>query len=431
MPGPAPPAGSRAAGRPEVRGIPPGQAATLALLVAAGTCLPATGLAAKDAVLEVVLDGEKVGTRFLLLQEGDVLFPRDEFLEIGFARAPGGIELRGRSYVSLRSLAPDVTFELDEGRATLNVTADPRLLRTNVVDFRRPPPGDVAFVAGRSAVLNYGISHGWNEASGDAVTNLSWEAAVRPTEDVLVMSGVTHLPAPSIGEPVRLLTSLVRDWPEEQRRLTLGDGSVASGVPGGRGLVLGGVTFSKNLALSPLTLRTSGLDLVGVLDAPADVEVYVDDRLVQRVKLSPGEFVLQNLTLQRGAGRAKLLVRDSFGRETTTEVPFYLSSALLRPGVHEWSYGLGPAREALGTESFRYGGITAAGSHRAGITRNLTLGGHAEVDRHVLCLGSSVNAVLGRAGELEVSAAASWSGAGAGQAGVARYGYLGLHALHV
>jgi len=71
------------------------------------------------------------------------------------------------------------------------------------------------------------------------------------------------------------------------------------------------------------------------------------------------------------------VLRDSLGRETTTTLPFYASSMMLRQGLLDFSIEAGMARRNFGISSDDYDGrVMGVATARYGLTDQLTLEAH-------------------------------------------------------
>ncbi|MFT3917459.1 MAG: fimbria/pilus outer membrane usher protein [Anaeromyxobacteraceae bacterium] len=382
-------------------------------------------------MLRLLVNTEDEGVRLVVLAaDGDVLVAASDLGEAGFrevARLPA--DDAGR--VSLRALAPGVGFAVDEASATLELTAEPRLLRRTLVDLARPDAAGVEVLEARSALLNYGAHLSRSGPRGEEHLDLTADAAVRPIDGWLFASTLTQR-LPERRAPVRLLSAATRDFPDARGRLTVGDALVGSGLPGFSGVALGGIAFQTTPAVAPLLTTTPALDLAGVLQTPSEVEVWVDGQLVQRRRMPAGEFELRNLVAGQGGRAVELVVRDAYGRETRLDSRHYLSSRLLLPGLTDLTLAAGFGREGFGAESFRYGAPVAVAAGRHGLSRALTVGASVEADPTAVAAGGSATAIVGPLGELELSLGASRSGAGTGYAAELRHARAtraaGIHA---
>ena len=213
-----------------------------------------------------------------------------------------------------------------------------------------------------------------------------------------------------------MMTNLTLDRVERLQRVVLGDFSATSGGLGS-GLLMGGFKVEKSFSLAPHLIRYPGLGVEGVLETPSTVEVYVNNSLIKRLELPPGEFHLTDLHALPGTGQIRLLIRDALGREEVIERPFYIPSRTLGPGVSEYSIAAGFRRKYLGFESFHYGGPVFLGFLRRGFTDFLTGTIRGEADKNTLNGGIETTIRLLSRAELTLSTALSNSDMGTGYGG--------------
>lgn len=417
-------AGTRPAG-PVCRVLAACVLAFLVFFVSSARTHAAEG-AMEKVIMKVFLNTEDKGEYFLLMaKDGVVLAGRKDLLDIGLIKLPldAGVTVDEEVYVPLHSLSPGLIYELDEKELTLRMTARPDLFEKQIVDLSAKSVG-VSLLKYDTAFLNYGISYGMDDQFKLTELSMPLEAGLS-IRGALLYSNFSYSKS-SDGEErfARLYTNFTVDDAASVRRFVAGDLNAFSGTLGG-GSGLGGLSIASNFSLSPYLIKSSGLDLSGVLTSPSEVEVYVNENLVKSERLSPGEFTLLDVPNATGSGNAYLVIKDAFGREEKVTIPFYLSTALLKPGLSEYSYNLGFKREDLGQESFSYGGPVFIGSHRIGITRAITAGLRAEADSDLFNAGPSAAFLLGRAGEAEAGAAYSNYGGTTGWGWAFSYGYAG------
>jgi outer membrane usher protein len=120
-----------------------------------------------------------------------------------------------------------------------------------------------------------------------------------------------------------------------------------------------------------------------------------------------------------------MVIKDAFGREEQVVSSFYLSSRLLKEGLHEFSYNLGVTREEFGQADFKYSDVAFLGFHRFGFSNSFTAGFSAEAGRDVVNAGSTTSFSLWQAGEINLSFALSLDRGMAGFGGTASYLYSG------
>jgi outer membrane usher protein len=174
---------------------------------------------------------------------------------------------------------------------------------------------------------------------------------------------------------------LVKDFPKDAVRVQLGDLSY-------RTLIfqqtrpMGGISISKNYDLQPylLTVPTSRNEFF--LKSPSELEVYVNDRLFQRMKLPAGNFDIRNLPLSTGLNHIRYAVVDESGRAESIAQPFNSDPESLRRGLHQYSYNVGVASRPLGA-TYRYDAnrLTTSLFHRYGFSDAFTGGVSAQGDR--------------------------------------------------
>ena len=171
-------------------------------------------------------------------------------------------------------------------------------------------------------------------------------------------------------------------------------------------------------------MRSPGLNYSGAVATPSTAEIYVNNQLLRRVTLPPGEFELKDLPVPVGTANTRIIVRDAFGREQEIGSQYYFTGGLLKAGLHEFSYNIGVQRNNLATRSWDYGPGLVLARHRIGITDGITAGARFEASPRVLSGGPSLSFKL-PVGEMELGAAASGSGGGSGSAAFVGYSYLG------
>ena len=139
-------------------------------------------------------------------------------------------------------------------------------------------------------------------------------------------------------------TAFVVDDERRLMRWEIGDGVLSGGSLGGAAQVLG-VTVSREFGIDPYFVRFTPLTLTGAATTASSAEVYVNGQLVAREAIAPGAFTLRGLLAPVGAGRAEVVLRDAFGREQRLTSSFYQPVTLLRPGLHQFRYGVGARRD--------------------------------------------------------------------------------------
>jgi outer membrane usher protein len=378
---------------------------------------PVRGMAApaQRAIFGLTVNLMDKGEVLVVLREGDVLARISDLEQAGLQGMAGQREVfGGESYVSLTSLAPTITYELDEATLTLRLTASPGLLPPTVLNLRSDRPPGIIYSQNPSAFLNYSLN--WSDFERfDAFS----EAGISLAGNLLAGSFART----GDGKFIRGYTSLTLDERDSLRRWVIGDRFIGTGLLGG-GAFLGGISVSRDFSLDPYLFRYPSLGFAGALLTPSTLDVYVNGILLRREQLPPGPFELRNLPVFSGSGLTSLVIRDAFGREQVITQPYYFSTGLLAPGLSEYSYNVGFERLQSGRESWDYGSLAFLGRHRLGLTPNLTAGFRLEGSTERLSGGPSATIRL-PFGEVDLAASGSLAHGKSGAAAFLGYSYLG------
>jgi outer membrane usher protein len=298
--------------------------------------------------------------------------------------------------VSLASLAPQITFTLDEAEIRLIVTADPALLRPTEVAVSNPRPPGWKVSSNKAAFLNY--SANW---STDDQTTGYGELGVH-LFGALFESAAT---VDNAGAVTLGLTSLTFDQVRSRRRWVLGD-TIGRSTTLGSAPVVGGFSVSTDQDLDPYYSIYPAPQIRGAVRTPSTADVYVDGRLVSSVRLPPGRFTLNDLPIETGLGNARVILRDAFGRQQSINLGFYLSTRLLKRGEQDYSYVAGLERTLTGT-TVEYGRAMGTMVHAVGLADWLTIGFQAEGAKDLGMAGAGFHARLWRLGTFGAEGLAS------------------------
>ena len=334
-------------------------------------------------------------------------------LAFGRLRTGARREVNGEEFISLRSLAPYLSFKLDEASLALAINASPELLAATRLDVESGPPRDIVYAKDNSTFLNYALTsapHQRLSAFGELGSSINGN---------LLLNSFSRAAS---GDFVRLLSSYTIDQRDSLRRWTIGDASASTDLLGGS-VLMGGVTVARNFNLDPYFVRYPPLNFRGMALTPSRIEVYVNGALVSQQEVPPGPFELSNIPVSAGAGNAQIVVRDVFGREQIAGQPYYYSTEVLARGIREYVYSAGFLRQGFGSTSFDYGDPALLAFHRLGITDALTAGGRFEASRNLISGGPTVSRRT-RFGDIDLTAAFSDDRGSTGEAGQLGYRYL-------
>ncbi|MEY5098628.1 MAG: hypothetical protein RJA36_1347 [Pseudomonadota bacterium] len=409
---------SRSTERGPLRAWPSALTLACALLQAQVACA-AQGTAPQELLLQVDVNRQGLDETVLLLRDasGQLLLAAED-LQRWRLRLPDAAPLshQGQDYYPLKALA-GADYQFNEARQQLALTVAPQAFSGLALQdraqqqrsFSRPTPG---------GFLNYDLyaehSTGARHASG------MFEGGFFNAWGV----GVANLLA-SDTDGQRQLTRLDSTWtmdlPERTASLRLGD---AISRPGtwGRAVRLGGLQYATNFATQPNLITQPLQNIAGQAALPSTVDVYVNNALSSRKEVPPGPFSINNIPVVTGAGDVRVVVRDLLGREQVISQPFFQSASALAPGMVDYSYEIGRARNRYGQASNDYGDWQASATHRQGLSPALTGEVHAEAQPGQRALGLGgvwLSAPL--QASLNAALAASDGNAGSG-----RLAYLGL-----
>lgn len=166
---------------------------------------------------------------------------------------------------------------------------------------------------------------------------------------------------------------------------------------------LGGLRIGRNFATNPDLITYPLPQFAGQAAVPSAVDLYVNNLKHSTSEVEPGPFTIETIPYINGAGDATVVVTDLLGRRVSTEIPFYVSSDLLRAGLSDFSLSIGAIRKNYGIKSFDYGDLAASGVGRYGLTNWLTLEAHIEGANKLAVAGLGSNMILGQFGVLSTS----------------------------
>lgn len=384
--------------------------------------------ALQTVVLNVTVNRVNNGEFYVVLEDdGDFRVKAQDLSAMGFRDPKGTVSIvEGETYISLRSME-GVVFSYNEKTLSLDINADPLLLGKSTMDFQSRRPQNVYYPKDGSAFLNYRF----NYLAGDSMRfqsfGLNNQLGVR-SGDVLFLGDTAYAKTDAYSRFTRLMTSVTYDRREDLVRGVAGDFATSSRELGGT-LNMGGVSYSKVYHMNPYFIKYPTLDITGLAAMPSDVEVYVDDMRLTTGKIAPGEFELKNISRYGGTHKVEIVLRDPYGGVQRIVHPFYQTEALLKKGLHEFSYNAGFLRRGFGTDSFDYGPAVLSFYHLYGVNGSLTAGFRGEAGDGTFNVGPEATVNTGTAGTLTMSAAAGRGKSGeSGSAGSVNYSYYGRKA---
>jgi outer membrane usher protein len=387
-------------------------AMAVSAIAAPGSPAGTGGLATEQELwLVVEVNHTGSGEPFLLLRLPDGrLLARAQDLAAWRLELPASAAVAsgGERFYALDDL-PGLSYAVDDARQVLIIEAAPGLfppthLNGRAEQFARPaasPPG---------VFLNYDVStqiSGGHKQSGALLEVGAFNRAGAGIGDFLVRD---H----GVGERfVRLETRWTQDHLDALASLRIGDGITGAGS-WSRSVRFGGVQWATDFATQPDFVPFPLPQFSGQAALPSTVDLVVDhiERLSRDVP--PGPFDIVNLPVVTGSGEARVVVRDLLGREQTVALAYYVSPALLKAGLDEYSYEAGFVRNRFGIASNDYGRFVAAGTSRHGFSDAFTGEVHAEIQRSQQTAGVGGTLLVDTFGTFNAALAASHAPEGGG-----------------
>lgn len=397
------------------------------LLMLGHACWTAEGWAGdvhpvRNLHLDVLLDGQAIGLIGAFHQggNGEVSARRKELEELGI-EVPQ--KFRPDEAVPLSAI-PALSYRYDEAAQKIDIRLPqggrlPKTYDAAARDTATP----MASAAGTGAVLNYtlfGGSDGRQLASFWRYPSLSasLDARIFSPFGVLSQTGIVSDRSLVGGgtEALRLETSWSYSDPGSLLTYRAGD-AISGGLAWTRPIRMGGLQVQRNFGLRPDLITLPLPSVTGSAAVPSTVDVFVNGTRTISQDVGSGPFRITNIPILSGNGNANVVVRDASGQQTETNLPFIVSSKLLRPGLFDFSAEVGAPRLQYGLRSSIYDDeIAGSGSARYGVSDNVTVMAHAEATRALGTASLGASFGLGRFGLLSAAGAGSWQdGATGGQ----------------
>ena len=341
----------------------------------------------------VDIDRKTATAATVLLDTSDVWLPAPLLCEHRVCR-DGDRVSDGVRYVSLRGLAPDVTFSLDRELGELHVTTAAKMRTLTTIDLSVAAPRGIEYTRATSLFINYAINGDMSDATEfreTARVGAVAEAGLT-VGPALIYSAAS---APTRGELVRGMSNASVDLPGSMIRIVAGD-DVAGGGRLGSSTVVGGLHVRRDFSIDPYFVARPTLTHSGVVTAPSTVEVYRGGQLVRRESIAPGPFRVEDVVGASGTD-AQIVVKDSYGLSRATMTTLVAPPVgLLAPGLAAYEYSVGFARHELATASFDYRELTGTALYRRGLSSRLTAGIRAEANPSIINSGALATVQLGR-----------------------------------
>jgi outer membrane usher protein len=228
-------------------------------------------------------------------------------------------------------------------------------------------------------------------------------------------SSYAYLQFGETDQHLRLDTTYTIDRPGDRASWRLGDTISRPGSMLGRPARFGGLQYSTNFLTQPGLIITPMTTLGGQAALPSTLDLYVNNVMQSSRQIPPGPFSVSTAPVVAGDGEVSMRVRDIAGREEIISQRFYTSTALLAPGLSDFSFEGGFLRKNFGRESNDYGDFFGSGSYRIGLSPTLTAEGSAQVQQGGLTsFSGGITSAFAGVGTATIALAYSHSSAGDG-----------------
>jgi outer membrane usher protein len=375
-------------------------------------------------VLSFFVNKEAKGDFFVERDRDGKLFIRVEDLVAMMLRFPRDrvVLINDEKYAPLSAVA-DISYTFDDKNLIVSILGKTTVSKKTDIELYslQARPQNVYYPRETSAFFNYGLTYSYADPLGYQSFSLSNKIGAR-TGDLFFISDSLYTKTDSSEQFIRLSTNATYERRSDLQWLVFGDQFANSGDLGSS-VNMGGVGFSKLYRLDPYFITQPLFNIGGVVEFPSEAEIYMDGLLVSKQPIAPGEFELKNVYSYTGSHQVEVVLKDPFGNEHRIDYPLYISTQLLREGLHEYSYNAGFLREQYGAESNEYGDPVFSTFHRYGVTSAFNIGARAEASKGVYNLGISTAFSMPQFGAIVLSAAGSSADNMKGYAGSFQHSY--------
>ncbi|MFN2462098.1 MAG: fimbria/pilus outer membrane usher protein [Candidatus Velthaea sp.] len=334
--------------------------------------------------LEILVNTVDKGETIVRI-EGDDVYVVVSDLEAAGIKIDGGtrVEIGAERYVSLRSLAPGVTYTLNRDMLTLELIVQPQRLGATQLDLDPRAATVTAAPSQALGFLNYSL-----HADGSGGSAAFGQIGARAGEGLLTST------ADIIGGRVRRgMSALSFDDQPRLVRTMIGDALISTGTLGAT-TVVGGIGITRTFELQPNFIRYPTPEISGTTLTPTTADIYVDGSFYRTVQLAPGQFDLRNIPVPPGASVTRVIVHDALGGEQNLSASFFAASEVLRKGVTDYAYELGFVRPNPFGIGDRYEKPALLGRYRVGASNATSLGARLELQPGLVSGGPSVDVRL-------------------------------------
>ncbi len=277
---------------------------------------------------------------------------------------------------------------------TLNIVLTPAQLRTNVVTTKSnrnnldsSPTVNPAKISG---YVNMRGNLGWNwiserDETGRQPLALSWDGVMNLNGWVL--EGRADFTEDGTPRWRRGDLRLTHDWPTLAMRASAGEISTpTTGYQRGQAIL--GLSAARQFGIQPDRITRPISTYEFFLEAPSEVEIYINGDKDRTLDLPAGTQDLRDLSLGAGVNDIELVITDPVGRVQRLQFFAPTASQLLAPGLQQFAYSFGvPVTKDGETRIYNWDDPLLTASHRWGLSNTLTSGAYLQARLNQQLLG--------------------------------------------
>lgn len=363
-----------------------------------------------DLQLDVVINGASIYMigSFVQLPGGMIGATREELESLGLRAAAA----QTNADMVMLNQIPTLKYAYEERTQRIRITVSDAYRLPRVFDLSNGSANAVHPQTGWGMALNYDLFSSFNTMPGSQPfayngTSLTLDARAFSPYGAFSQSAIVSIDDDREGRLIRLDSFYRYSDPDRMVSWIAGD-TVNGGLAWTRPIRIGGLQVQRDFSLRPDLVTMPLANLGGTALVPSTVDLYINNTRIFAQDVGTGPFSLTNIPLVTGAGNAQMVIRDSSGHETATNVPFYGSANLLAPGLSSWSVEAGLPRISYGSTADTYvAQPVASATWRQGILDWFTAEAHAEAGSGVANGGLGAAARTGTFGVATAAVAGS------------------------
>ncbi|TMP42896.1 pilus assembly protein PapC [Pseudoalteromonas citrea] len=309
---------------------------------------------------------------------------------------------KGDAPISVEAYADQgIVLKMQAQDLTIDMTLEERAMATDSLTYGNQKHFDRPKGESNWAMLNnFNLNHERSNNYHDHRSQLEWlmNANIGGGTGVNMQSSLFWEKGNNqVSDVYRGDIALFYDKPEAPLRFTLGDtqinstGHLASAQ-------LGGFSIEKAYArLQPQRRTSPSNSQQFVLPRAANLEIYINDFLISRIRLKAGRYDLSDLPLTSGVNNIQVIATYANGDTEEFYFTTHYNARLLAKGLSDYAFTLGRL-SSIEQGDYKYDDdVFVSGNYEYGLTDRFTLGvnGAAHPTGHVVGSIATINSYVG------------------------------------